>query len=59
MGPIPRKTKNKKIQGLPMNLNSYVKVLTALQNVTAFGESVFKEAVKFKQGHIVAPIQKD
>ena len=42
-----------------MNMNSYVKVLTALQNVTAFGESVFKEAIKFKQGHIVAPIQKD
>lgn len=37
----------------------YVKVLTILQNVTAFGESVFKEVIKFKQGRVVAPIQKD
>lgn len=34
-------------------------MLPPSQNVTAFGESVFKEAVKFKQGHILAPIQKD
>ena len=39
--------------------SSYVKVLTIPQNVTALGESVFKEVIKFKQGRRVAPVQKD